>query len=112
MFALAVLDLRTSKLLLARDPMGIKPLYYADRPQGFIFASEIKGILASGRVSREVNWQAIYDYFTYLYIPGSQTAFRDVKQLPTAHLLEFDLTSGSHALSAFGASVVDQTSNA
>jgi asparagine synthase (glutamine-hydrolysing) len=50
MFALAVLDLRTSKLLLARDPIGIKPLYYADSPKGFIFASEIKGILA--RVER------------------------------------------------------------
>jgi len=71
MFALAVLDLRTSKLLLARDPIGIKPLYYTDGPKGFLFASEIKGILASGRTSREVNWQAVYDYFTYLYIPGS-----------------------------------------
>src|SRR5262245_52283957 len=64
MFALAVLDLRTSKLLLARDPIGIKPLYYADSPKGFVFASEIKGILASGRTSREVNWQGVSDYFT------------------------------------------------
>jgi asparagine synthase (glutamine-hydrolysing) len=101
MFALAVLDLRTSKLLLARDQIGIKPLYYSDGPKGFLFASEIKGILASGRTSREVDWQAVYDYFTYLYIPGSQTAFREIKQLPPAHLLELDLTNGSSHLECF-----------
>jgi asparagine synthase (glutamine-hydrolysing) len=101
MFALAVLDLRINKLLLARDPIGIKPLYYTDGPKGFVFASEIKGILASGRMSREVNWQAVYDYFTYLYIPGSQTAFRGVKQLPPAHLLELDLTNGRLHLECF-----------
>src|SRR5215472_5692856 len=101
MFALAVLDLRTRKLLLARDPIGIKPLYYFDGPNEFVFASEIKGVLAAGRTSREVDWQAIRDYFTYLYIPGSQTAFRAVKQLPPAHLLELDLTNGKSHLECY-----------
>jgi asparagine synthase (glutamine-hydrolysing) len=101
MFALAVLDLRTRKLLLARDPIGIKPLYYADGPNEFVFASEIKGILASGLLSREVDWQAIRDYFTYLYIPGSQTAFRNVRQVPPAHVLELDLTNGKSHLECY-----------
>jgi asparagine synthase (glutamine-hydrolysing) len=101
MFALAVLDLRTRKLLLARDPIGVKPLYYAEGPNQFIFASEIKGILASGRMNREVDWQATRDYFTYLYIPGSQTAFRTVKHLPPAHLLELDLTNGKSHLECY-----------
>jgi asparagine synthase (glutamine-hydrolysing) len=101
MFALAVLNLRTRKLLLARDPIGIKPLYYTDGPNEFVFASEIKGILASGRLSREVDWQAIRDYFTYLYIPGSQSAFRNVKQVPPAHILELDLTNGKSHLECY-----------
>lgn len=101
MFALAVLDLDTQRLLLARDPIGIKPLYYADGPNGFVFASEIKGVLASERVSREIDRQAIHDYFTYLYIPGSQSAFREIKQLPPAHTLEYDLRSGRARLERY-----------
>jgi asparagine synthase (glutamine-hydrolysing) len=101
MFALAVLDLRTRKLLLVRDQIGVKPLYYADGPNEFIFASEIKGVLASGRTNREVDWQAIRDYFTYLYIPGAQTAFQTIKQVPPAHVLELDLTNGKSHLECY-----------
>ncbi|MCU1265051.1 MAG: Asparagine synthase [Acidobacteria bacterium] len=93
MFALAILDRRRKKLLLARDHFGIKPLYYYSRNGQLAFASEIKGILASGIYSPDINWQGLYDYFTYLYVPSPQTIFRDIQQLPPAHLLELDLES-------------------
>src|SRR5215471_7057826 len=65
-FALAVLDTSRQILLLARDPLGIKPLYYHEGEQGLVFGSEIKAILASGLYRTEVDWQGIWDYFTYL----------------------------------------------
>jgi asparagine synthase (glutamine-hydrolysing) len=101
MFALAVLDLRTHKLILARDQIGVKPLYYSEGPNSFVFGSEIKAILASGYVRRDVAWQAIRDYFTYLYIPGAQTAFRDIKQVPPAHFLELNLANGNFRLECY-----------
>ena len=90
-FALAILDRRQKKLLLARDHFGIKPLYYHYSQGKLAFASEIKGILASGIYTPDINWQGLYDYFTYLYVPCPQTIFRDIQQLPPAHLLELDL---------------------
>jgi asparagine synthase (glutamine-hydrolysing) len=94
MFALAILDRRKRRLFLARDPIGVKPLYYFRDGARFVFGSEIKAILASGLHSREPNWQGIRDYFTYLYVPTPETAFRDVHQVPPGHLLELDLDSG------------------
>src|ERR1041384_2218123 len=67
-FALAILDRRRKKLLLARDHLGVKPLYYLQAGEKFVFGSEIKAILASGIYSPEINGQAFYDYFTYLYV--------------------------------------------
>ena len=82
-------------LLLARDPLGIKPLYYCSLPSGFAFGSEIKAILSSGLYSVDVDWQAVSDYFTYLYVPNPQTMFKDIKQVPPAHVLTLDLVDGS-----------------
>ena len=101
MFAFAILDRKQRKVVLARDHFGIKPLYYYQSQEKFVFASEIKGILASGIYSPEVNWQAFYDYFTYLYVPCPDTMFAGVKQLPPAHFLEFDLNSNEMQLSRF-----------
>ena len=74
-FAFAILDLRQDRILLARDPIGVKPLYYCRTSDHFLFASEIKAILASSLFGTTVNWQAISDYFTYLYVPGSGDSF-------------------------------------
>jgi len=97
MFAFAIYDARfdadTSRLLLARDRLGIKPLYYCHYDGAFTFASEIKALLALGNVPVEVNWQAISDYFTFLYIPHPHTAFRHIYQLPPGHYLTYDLQS-------------------
>src|SRR5215468_1068188 len=91
MFALALYDRKRQKLLLVRDRLGIKPLYYYQGHGQLVFGSEIKTILASGMYTPELNWQALYDYLTYLYVPLPATMFRDIFQVPPAHVLEFDL---------------------
>lgn len=101
MFALALLDLNQGKLLLARDPIGVKPLYYCQLDGKIAFGSEIKAVLASGVCSREVDRQAVWDYFTYLYVPYPATIFRDIRQLPPASLLTIDLGTGSSQLSMY-----------
>jgi len=101
MFAVGILDLRKGQLILARDHVGIKPLYYSDQPDRFVFGSEIKTILASGLYNLHVNWQAIYDYFTYLYVPCPATAFGGIRQVPPAHQLIVDLSDGSTRLEPY-----------
>ncbi len=101
MFAMAFLDVGQGRLVLARDHVGIKPLYYLDSPDHFLFGSEIKAILASGLYQTQVDMQSIYDYFTYLYVPGPETAFLGIKQLPPAHVLEYDLRKGSADLYSY-----------
>lgn len=90
MFALALFDVKAQTLLLARDPLGIKPLYYSSRNGNLLFGSEIKALLAADLLPVEVNWQAAYDYLTYLYVPCPQTMFQHIQQLEPAHHLLFD----------------------
>jgi asparagine synthase (glutamine-hydrolysing) len=85
MFALAIWDGRERALYLIRDRFGIKPLFYQQDAHHFRFASEIKAILADDRVPREPSLQALHDYLTFDYVPGPQTAFRGIKELPPAH---------------------------
>ena len=86
-FAFAILDFKRDALFLARDPLGVKPLFYAATSDHFLFGSEIKAILASSLVPARMNRQAISDFFTFLYVPGPQTAFEGIQQLPPAHSL-------------------------
>jgi asparagine synthase (glutamine-hydrolysing) len=90
-FAFAILDLKRGELFLARDPIGVKPLFYAATQEDFLFGSEIKAILASSRVVATMNRQAVSDFFTFLYVPGPATAFEGIVQLPPAHSLTLDL---------------------
>ena len=79
------------RLLLVRDRLGIKPLYYYQHGTRFAFGSEIKAILASGLYSPDINWQGLYDYFTYLYVPCPETIFKGIFQVPPAHALELEV---------------------
>ena len=90
-FAFAILDLSRDFLFLARDPIGVKPLFYAASREHFLFGSEIKAILASSRVTPTMNRQAVSDFFTFLYVPGPETAFEGIVQLPPAHSLTLSL---------------------
>lgn len=101
MFAFAILDTRSRKLLLARDHLGVKPLYYHLDSSGLVFGSEIKALLAALSDRPAVNWQGIYDYFTFLYVPGPQTAYEGIQQLLPAHVLQYDLDRHTHTISCY-----------
>jgi asparagine synthase (glutamine-hydrolysing) len=87
MFALAIWDARRQKLILARDRFGIKPMYYAESPGGFVFGSEIKSILASGLVSAEMGLAGLHEYMWFGNALGENTLFATIKELPPACLL-------------------------
>jgi len=87
MFAFALWDSRQQALYLARDRVGIKPLYYANSGKAFVFGSEIKSILCDPGVKREVNHEAIHKFLTFLYLPGSDTLFKGVRKLDPGHYL-------------------------
>src|ERR1044072_1877905 len=89
MFAFAIWVARDESLLLARDRVGIKPLYYADTPAGFAFASEIKSLLAIPEFDRAVDLSALDQFMTFLWTPDPKTAFRGVRKLPPAHYLVY-----------------------
>ncbi|TMA59874.1 MAG: asparagine synthetase B, partial [Deltaproteobacteria bacterium] len=82
MFGLALWDARRGRLVLARDRLGEKPLYYATTADGFLFASEPKALLASGAVSSTPDWDALALYLRTGFVPAPASAFRDVVKLP------------------------------
>ncbi len=90
MFSFFLWDSRKGRLLLARDPIGIKPLFYVFKSGNLYFASEIKSLLIPDEVSRKMDFKALDNYFTYGYIPGSRTIFKDIKKLPPASCLIFE----------------------
>lgn len=89
MFAFAVWDAKHQTLLLARDRIGIKPLFYHIGRDKLTFASELKSLLHDPVVSRDVNMQAVNDYFSLLYVPETQSIFKNIRKLPPAHTLEY-----------------------
>ena len=88
MFAFAVWDRRRQTLFLARDRIGIKPLYYAVLDHGqVIFASELKGILKHPEFKRELDPKAVDEYFAFGYVPEPRSIFRQARKLPPGHSL-------------------------
>lgn len=86
MFAFAIWDTRTEKLLLARDRLGIKPLYYSVAADRIIFASEIKALLASGLIPRKLDPAGIRAFLQLGHIPAPWTAIQNVKPLPPGYI--------------------------
>jgi asparagine synthase (glutamine-hydrolysing) len=87
MFAFALWDSRRKRLLLARDHMGQKPLFYASGRDFFVFASEVKSVLASGLVRREIDMNGLWHYISLRYLPDDSTLFEGVRKLPAASRL-------------------------
>jgi asparagine synthase (glutamine-hydrolysing) len=81
MFALAIWDARRRTLLLARDRLGVKPLFYAQLPHGLVFGSEVKAILEHPAVPRDLDEDAFGDYLTFGFTPPPATMFRGVGKL-------------------------------
>jgi asparagine synthase (glutamine-hydrolysing) len=90
MFAFAVWDQRRRRLLLARDRLGIKPLYYGEVNGRLIFASELKAILSLPEVDRHLDWTAVNHLFTSLTTPSSRSIIRGIRKLEPAHVLIAD----------------------
>lgn len=87
MFAFAVWDAAEQALWLVRDRLGVKPLFYTRAGEQFLFASEIKSLLAHPQVSRTLNPRAVDDFLAYLCVPAPRTIFRGIRELPPAHWL-------------------------
>jgi asparagine synthase (glutamine-hydrolysing) len=87
MFAFAIWDGQKKCLFLARDRLGIKPLYYAWDGQKFLFASEIKALLEDPMMAKTIDPLALDDYLTYLYIPAPKTIFHGIRKLLPGHTL-------------------------
>ncbi|HUY14460.1 MAG TPA: asparagine synthase (glutamine-hydrolyzing) [Terriglobia bacterium] len=88
MFAFALWDAKKKVLFVARDRLGIKPLYYSKRPEAFIFGSEIKALLAFPNFRPQPNFSALPEYLAFGYLSGEETLFSEVRKLPPGHTLE------------------------
>ena len=86
-FAIALWDAEREQLVLARDRIGVKPLYYYHQNGRFIFASEIKAILKHPAVMPEIDEESLYHYLTFLTTPAPSTLFRNIQKLPAGHML-------------------------
>ena len=95
MFAFAVWDIRTRRIYLARDHLGIKPLYYAfTRAGDLVFASELKGILAHPAIDRKIDPQALEEYLALGYVPDPKSIYRGIYKLPPGHWLSWHAGEG------------------
>jgi asparagine synthase (glutamine-hydrolysing) len=94
MYALAWIDHRTEQLFLARDPFGIKPLYYAITSEGFLFASEVRAILDSGVISRRVDRAGLATLLAFGSVQAPYTLVKGVQEFPAGHWSCFTPTEG------------------
>jgi len=86
-YAIALWDAAKQQLVLVRDRIGVKPLYFYHKDGRFIFASEIKAILQHPAVTPDIDEQSLYHYLTFLTTPAPTTLFRDIQKLPAGHVL-------------------------
>jgi asparagine synthase (glutamine-hydrolysing) len=87
MFAIVIWDSRNRKLLLARDRVGKKPLFYEANERRIVFASELKALLAAGGIDQTIDPQALADYFSFGYVPAPKTIYRSVRKVLPGHYL-------------------------
>lgn len=91
MFAFAIWDSRLGKIFLARDRIGIKPLYYWKHESGFAFASEPKALVDLPSFTREIEYSALFQYLIYGYISGRHSIWKGIKRLLPGHFLFVDI---------------------
>lgn len=97
MFAFAIWDRQRQQLFLARDRIGIKPLYYSWDGKTCLFGSELKAVLEDPSVSRQLDPFALDEYLTYLYVPAPRTIFKGIHKLEPGHTLTISDSGASHA---------------
>ena len=101
MFAFALYDIKRHRLLLGRDRLGQKPLFYFHSGDQLVFASELGALKRHPGMSRELDPGAISDFLSLQYVPGNHTVYRGVRRVPPAHLLDFDLTENRYSLHSY-----------
>lgn len=101
MFAFCIYDLKSEKIFLVRDRLGIKPLYYHISPKKLYFASEIKAILTDSSIKREVNLEALETYFTFRANTLEETFFKSIYKLPPGCFMLFDLKTKKHIIKRY-----------
>ena len=94
MFGFAIWDERREQLFLARDRIGVKPLYYTVRDGAFLFASEIKALLTHPLVARELDREALHHYLTFAATPAPWTLFNGIKKMPPGHVMTVSASGG------------------
>ncbi len=90
-FAFSIYDKSKNKLIISRDQMGVKPLYYYFDDKDFFFASEIKSFLKIPGWDKSIDYSAVMNYLHFMYSPGEQTPFKFIKKFPPGHLLEINV---------------------
>ncbi len=102
MYAIVIYDKARSKIYLVRDRAGIKPIYYKINGKRLYWASELKAITAAlGKEHLKYDYTAIYDFYTYSYIPAPKTLYQGINKLVPATFLEFDLKNGDYLLNKY-----------
>ena len=94
MFAFAIWDDKIERLLVARDRLGIKPLYYWETEDGVAFCSELKSLLVLEQFPRELDVDAIHEYLALGYVPDPACIYKGVRKLPPGHILTWDAERG------------------
>ncbi|TCP98140.1 asparagine synthase (glutamine-hydrolysing) [Sphingomonas sp. PP-F2F-A104-K0414] len=100
MFAVAVWDTHARRLTLARDPIGIKPLYYTDQAAGFAFGSELKTLTLLPEMAFDVDHRALHDYFSFGHVRTPRSIYAQVRTLPPGHVMTVD-ASGPPTMRAY-----------
>lgn len=85
MFAFVIHDRKMGVVFGARDPLGIKPMYYSERPDRFAFASELKALLALPDVTREIDVESLFHYVSLRFVPGASSIFKGIRRLAPGH---------------------------
>tara|TARA_B110000483_G_scaffold49126_1_gene61188 strand:+ start:4711 stop:6615 length:1905 start_codon:yes stop_codon:yes gene_type:complete len=86
-FAIAIWDIREKKLLLARDHFGVKPLYYTSNEIDFTFSSELKSIIHSQKINKDIDYKSMVAHLTYMWSPSPRTMFKNIKKLEPGHAM-------------------------
>lgn len=101
MFALAIYDKNKNKVILVRDRIGEKPLYYYHADKNFYFASELKALLKLQKIDKSISKENLVEYMCYAYINEPKTAFRNIHKIPPAHMMVIDVASNLLSLKQY-----------
>ena len=91
MFALTIFDSYKNIIISARDHVGIKPFFYSINNNDFNFSSEIKSLLKLPWITKKINNQSVYHFFSFQFIPPPETIYEEIKKLPAGHYIEWNL---------------------